>query len=201
MEHKLEEKTFPFEVTSINDEGEFEGYASVFVKPDALEEVVEPGAFTKTLKERSTRPILWYHNPAEPIGLTGLVVDGKGLKVKGQLNLEVQSAREKRSLMKQKAIQGLSIGFKTIKEGVREGRRILKEIKLYEVSLCTFQAHPDALVSSIKSENIDTIPRPKPPTGTRVEGKSIFSSVIEGLEAKNKPHEHLFGFVVELFGK
>jgi len=147
----LEEKTFPFEIKELTDEGTFEGYAAIFNKPDAMNEVIEPGAFTKTLKEGgNTRPLLWYHDPRQPLGLTDLEVDKKGLKVLGSLNLEVRAAQEKHVLMKQKAIKGLSFGFKTIIDLWDEARRVLKEIKLFEVSLVTFQAHPQALVTNVK---------------------------------------------------
>jgi len=147
---KLEEKTFPFEIKALSDEGTFEGYAAIFGKPDAMNEIIEPEAFTKTLKEGKTRPMLWYHDPMQPLGMADLEVDAKGLKVLGTLNLEVQAAREKHALMKQKVIKGLSFGFQTIKDFWNDKTRILKEVKLYEVSPCTFQAHPKALISAVK---------------------------------------------------
>lgn len=153
MEEKdfqYEEKTFPFEIKAIAEEGTFEGYAAIFNKPDAMGEIIESGAFTKTLKEGMTRPMLWYHDARNPVGLAELSVSEKGLKVMGALNLEVQRAVEIRALMKQKVIRGLSFGFKTLKDVWNGPKRILKEIKLYEISPCTFQAHPAALISSVK---------------------------------------------------
>ena len=147
---ELEEKTFPFEINAVTEEGSFEGYAAIFGKPDSLNEVIEPSAFNKTLKEGKTRPVLWYHDVRNPIGLAELEVDAKGLKVKGQLNLEVQSAREKHALMKQKVIKGLSFGFKTIIDAWEDAQRFLREVKLYEISPVTFQAHPAALISNVK---------------------------------------------------
>ena len=146
----MEEKTFPFEVKAVTDEGTFEGYAAIFGKNDAMNEIIEQGAFTKTLKEGKTRPMLWYHDPREPLGMADLEADKKGLRVDGVFDLNVQLAREKHSLMKKKVIRGLSFGFKTINDYWDKAIRILKEIKLYEISPCTFQAHPDALVTSVK---------------------------------------------------
>jgi len=145
-----EEKTFPFEVKAITTEGSFEGYAAVFGKKDALGEIIEKGAFDKTVKEGKPYPMLWYHNPQEPIGVATLEIDDKGLRVKGELNLEVQAAREKHALMKQKAIRGLSFGFKTVKDLWEGATRFLKEVKLYEISPCTFAAHAAALISNVK---------------------------------------------------
>jgi len=147
---ELEEKTFPFEIKALTEEGQFEGYAAVFGSKDALNEIIEPGAFTKTLKEQRQFTMLWYHDPRDPIGIVDVEQDGKGLKIKGQLNLEVQSAKEKYALMKQKAIRGLSFGFKTIVDLWDKQIRYLKEIKLYEISPVTFGAHPEALISNVK---------------------------------------------------
>jgi hypothetical protein len=73
----------------------------------------------------------------------------------GHLNLDVQSAIEKRSLMKQGAITGISIGFQTVVDKIvdEEGVKVrhLKEIDLWEVSLCIFQACPGAVVTDVKS--------------------------------------------------
>lgn len=145
-----ETKTFPFEIKELADDGTFLGYAAIFDKPDAMNEIIEKGAFNKTLKEGKTRAMLWYHDVREPIGLAELEVDEKGLKVMGTLNLEVQRATEVRALMKQKVIKGLSFGFKTVKDLWNGAIRILKEVKLYEISPVTFQAHPAALISSVK---------------------------------------------------
>lgn len=146
----MEEKTFPFEVKEMTEEGTFKGYAAIFGKADAMGEIIEPGAFTKTLKEGKAYPMLWYHDPRQPLGVARLALDGKGLKVDGELNLEVQAAREKYALMKQKAIRGLSFGFKTIKDIWEGTARRLREVKLFEISPVTFQAHPQALISNVK---------------------------------------------------
>lgn len=150
MEMELEKKTFPFEIKELTKEGTFEGYAAIFGKPDAHGEIVEKGAFSKSLKEKDFFTMCWFHNPRDPIGIVYLVEDQKGLKVKGELNLEVQSAREKLALMKQKAIRGLSFGFNTIKDIWDGNKRRLKEVKLFEVSPVTFGAHPGAIITNVK---------------------------------------------------
>ncbi len=145
-----EEKTFPFEIKAVTEEGSFEGYAAIFGKPDAFGEVIEKGAFNKTLKEGKSRVMLWYHDPRNPIGTADLEVDDKGLKVKGTFDLNVQAAREKHSLMKTKVIKGLSFGFKTVRDLWDGSTRILKELKLFEISPVTFGMHPQAVITSVK---------------------------------------------------
>lgn len=178
-----EELTFPFEVKSLDDKGAFVGYAAIFDTPDMLDEVIERGAFAKTLKENKQYPLLWYHVPQDVIGTAEVEEDSRGLKVTGQLNLDVQLAREKYSLMKQKAIKGLSFGFKTIKEKMQGAIRILQELKLYEVSPVTFGAHPDALISAVKS---------------RESGGSPFSPILESLAVQPFVYPSLFESTIDI---
>jgi len=148
----MDTKSFRFSVKDIDDQGLFEGYAAVFGNVDRTGDVIERGAFRKTLQENPQLPILWQHNPAEPIGLTvAAVEDNRGLRVKGQLNLETARGREAYALMKQGVLRGLSIGYDTVKEAWEGTTRKLKEIRLWEWSLVTFPANPLAQVESIKA--------------------------------------------------
>lgn len=145
-------KNFKFKVDEIDEKGVFEGYAAVFGNVDRSGDIIEEGAFTKTLLENPTLPILWQHDPYEPIGITAMIgEDRKGLKVKGQLNLETTRGKEAYALLKQGVLKGLSIGYEVIKEAWDGKIRRLKEIKLWEYSLVTFPANPLALVDSTKS--------------------------------------------------
>jgi len=151
---KLETKEFKFMADEVDEEkGTFHGYASIFGLVDSYGDMVLPGAFKKTLKEKKEFPMLWSHNVCEPIGIITGEEDEKGLVVTGQLNRDVQRGREIRSLMAQKAVNGLSIGFVTVKEGVDKDSqaRTLKEINLWEISPCVFQACPDAEVIDVKT--------------------------------------------------
>jgi HK97 family phage prohead protease len=148
-----ETKDFKFSVIGeTSDEGEFTGHASVFGGIDSYQDTVEPGAFKKTLKENKSFPLLWSHNTAEPIGIITGEEDKKGLATIGSLNMDVASAREKRSLVKQGAIRGMSIGYEAVKwefDNVEKVRH-LKEIKLWEISLVVFPADRAAQVARIK---------------------------------------------------
>ncbi len=165
-----------------NEQGAFTGYASVFGAIDSYGDIVSRGAFKKTLKEKKQFPILWSHDITKPIGVLSGSEDEKGLNIEGRLNLDVQLAREVRSLMKQGAVDGLSIGFQTVKEGKdkESGARILQEINLWEVSACVFQACPGAVVGGIKSEDIPAPTGEEPAPATPAE---------EALEDKSKPED------------
>ncbi len=153
-EVNMERKVFKFEVKEVDEEaGTFEGYAATFTKkPDSYGDIIEPGAFAKTLKEQGKRvKILWNHSVMEPIGKpTELTEDDKGLLFKGKLSLGVQRARETLSLMKDGVITEMSFGYDTIKDSWQEGLRHLQEVRLWDVSPVTFAANPAAVIVSVK---------------------------------------------------
>jgi len=152
----LETKDFKFKLNDMDEEkGIFTGLASVYGVVDSFNEVVMPGAFDKTLEENKGKfPMCWFHNPMEPLGVVYAKDAKAGLRVEGHLNLDVQSAREKRSLMAQGAIKGISIGFKTLQDAWDKELRRLKECRVFEISPITlnFQACPGAEIDSVKME-------------------------------------------------
>ncbi|KQP97356.1 peptidase U35 [Methylobacterium sp. Leaf121] len=130
-------------------DGHFTGYASLFGVPDLGRDTVAPRAFAASLARRGARGVrmLWQHDPAEPIGSwLSLKEDGRGLRVAGRLNLAVQRAREIDALMREGALDGLSIGFRVVRASPERGGRRLLAVDLWEVSLVTFPLQPDARV-------------------------------------------------------
>ncbi|MCB5410009.1 HK97 family phage prohead protease [Pseudogemmobacter faecipullorum] len=121
-----------------------EGYASLFGLCDQGGDVVGPGAYSASLGRIAKRGgkvrMLWQHDPTRPIGLWEEVrEDGRGLWVSGRLLTGVAQAHEAAVLLEAGAIDGLSIGYRTIAaERDAKGRRVLREIDLWEVSLVTF---------------------------------------------------------------
>jgi uncharacterized protein len=114
-------------------------------------DVVDRGAFDKTLREGRTFPLLWQHNPSLPIGSVQISDSDMGLQVDGKLVLEDPQARIALAHLKAKTIKGLSIGFDTIKDTIEDGVRHLKELRLWEVSIVTFPMNEAAMVTSVKS--------------------------------------------------
>jgi len=150
---KMDFKSFKFKLKSLTEDGEFEGYASVFGVKDEVDDIVMKGAFKKTLQEKKRFPLLAHHKIDTVIGYVEAEEDEYGLKVKGKLELGIQAAKEMYLLLKNKIISGLSIGYKVIKqEWDKSGTiRLLKELKLYEVSLVTFPANTFAEVTDVKA--------------------------------------------------
>src|SRR6476660_7082696 len=113
--------------TRIDPDGVVEGYASLFGEIDQARDMVMPGAFRDTLKLRGVRrvPMLFQHDPAEPVGVwLELREDQRGLYARGRLIPEVQRGRELLALLRQRAIDGLSIGFRTASARVDPKSRI-----------------------------------------------------------------------------
>jgi uncharacterized protein len=142
-------------VAAIADSGVFEGYASLFGLADLGKDTVVPGAFAASLARRGLAGVrmLWQHDPGEPIGRwLSIEEDARGLRVRGKLNLAVTRAREIHALMKEGAVDGLSIGYRV--ERARHDRvsglRRLERLDLWEISVVTFPMRPGARVSGVK---------------------------------------------------
>ncbi len=150
----LERKFMAFDaVKDVEDGVEISGYASLFGAVDQGGDVVEAGAYGASLKAVASAgrniKMLWQHDPAQPIGVWDEVrEDGKGLWVKGRILKSVERGREAAALIAAGAIDGLSIGYRTVKATKNtKGQRLLSELELWEVSLVTFPMLPSARVS------------------------------------------------------
>jgi HK97 family phage prohead protease len=147
-------KAFPFEIKALSEEeGTFEGMASVYGNLDATGDIVDAGAFDITLRQGGrTRPLLFSHSVDEPVGSVELTDTPQGLQCKGRLVLQVARAKEILALMKQGILKGLSIGYQAMKAEPIGGVRHLQAIRLLEVSLCLFPANELATVSAVKQQ-------------------------------------------------
>jgi Escherichia/Staphylococcus phage prohead protease len=145
---------------AVSDEGEFTGYASIFGNEDMGRDVILPGAFAKSLNSRPAGKVklLRQHDPEEPIGIwLDLAEDRKGLRAKGKLILDTVKGRETHALMRAGALDGLSIGFRTIKDRFdrAKGIRYLEEVDVPEISVVTFPLNPRATVASVKGYDME----------------------------------------------
>ena len=142
------------EGVSVSDGSVIEGYASFFGLADQGNDVVLRGAYGRSLKRLAEKggrvKMLWQHDPAQPIGIWDEVrEDERGLFVKGRILKDVEKGREALALIAAGAIDGLSIGYRTISaEKDAKGRRLLGELELWEVSLVTFPMLTEARVSA-----------------------------------------------------
>jgi uncharacterized protein len=158
MHEQKQQQAFSLELKSLDSAGFFSGYASVFNIVDSQQDIILPGAFAKSLRERAGQVrLLWQHQMDEPIGyFEKLDEDHHGLFVQGRLLLEVRRAQEAYALIRSGAIDGLSIGYSPTQYDFdpKSGVRRIAELSLWEVSLVTFPANAAAGVTAVKQRDI-----------------------------------------------
>jgi uncharacterized protein len=155
-------RDFGFEDIHLKETGDgkgwkITGYGSVFGNKDSYGEVVEPGAFAKSITKIEARkrklPMLWQHRSGQPIGVWDqMAEDSRGLEMEGTLLKGVALAEEARILAAAGAVTGLSIGYYVRDSSRDEVEKVvrLKELDLEETSLVTFPANDDARVEGVK---------------------------------------------------
>ncbi|MBN8828645.1 MAG: HK97 family phage prohead protease [Sphingobacteriia bacterium] len=152
------QREFKSKILELKNPGKFIGYASVFDIIDQNHDIILPGAFKHTLKNKNLLDVklLWQHNPNQPIGrINKLLEDNYGLFIEAELILSLTQAKEAYTLIKEKIVVGLSIGYK-IKSSYfnkKIQKRVITELDLFEISLVTFPANPKALINEVKNNN------------------------------------------------
>lgn len=172
--------------------GTFTGIASAVGVLDRHGEVIEKGAFDRTLRDLGSEfVLLWQHNPSQPIGVITLSTDTRGdLVAKGDINLDTQLGREAYALLKQGAIKAMSIGFNIPEGGMvwDENAKHLRitAVDLWETSLVTFPANPGAVVNGVKDDT-DALERIHADAGAVCErvkaGRVLSAANVSKLEA------------------
>lgn len=156
---------FGFEVKQVEeDTGDgffrFEGMASTYGNLDHNLDIVEPGAFTKSL-QRETPVILWQHKQNDPIGVPELIEDRpEGLFIRAKLPLDDDLVRGRVvPQIKVGSVRTMSIGFKAMDWVLDDnGIRYLKELIVPEISLVTRPCNDEARITGFKSrEDINPI--------------------------------------------
>lgn len=157
MTIKKEIKSLAFEVKEFIEEEDyfiFEGYASTFGNVDYGNDIIEKGAFQKSLEAMPEVPVLWQHKMHEPIGRSmAMQEDQRGLYVKARLPKADDLVKGRvMPQMKVGSIKEMSIGFFAMDYELRkDGVRIIKEIELFEFSLVTKAMNSQAVITNFKS--------------------------------------------------
>jgi len=141
------------EIRSITEDGVFDGYIVVWDSVDDYNSKFQRGCFTKTIKERGKRIKVFYDHEHLVGSAIEVREDDYGVYAKGKLNLAVEKAREAYEFMKDETIEGLSFGFRTIKDTYDNGIRVIKELALYEFGPVAFPANEKTLILSVRSKN------------------------------------------------
>lgn len=121
------------------------GYAALFDKADGARDTIRPGAFARTLSERREPfPLYWQHRPDQRIGWVETAgEDERGLRIVASIdNAQGRAAK----LLRERAVNGLSFGYRARGYRNTKGGRELADIEMFEVSLVTHPLQPDARV-------------------------------------------------------
>lgn len=125
------------------------GLASPFGEVDSYGDTVAPGAYANTITQRGSVPMLWSHDAAQPIGVWNQLEETQaGLRVRGKVTAGTQKGSEALALVKDGAVSGLSIGFRSRGDRIENGVRVLSEIDLLEISLVTIPAADSARIDA-----------------------------------------------------
>ena len=181
-------KAVRFHVESVDEEsGEFSGHAAVFDNVDDGGDIIEPGAFSRTIKENFDRiKILSQHNDCDlPIGKPiELREDDKGLFVRGKIS-DTQKGRDVQTLLKDGVLNELSIGYDAITFDFDsdKGVRHLKEVRLWEISIVTWAMNDQATIDEVKSlaESLKIEAKAGKITRTRLDALKPFIAVVREL--------------------
>lgn len=142
-----------FEIREEAEGMRFSGYAAVFNSPSEplpFTEVIQRGAFHKTLRSKNDVKFLWNHDSGEILGSTraktlALIEDERGLRVEGLLP-NTSRGRDVAELLRRGDVDSMSFGFSVPAGGddwSKDGaQRTLKSVRLHEVSLVAFPAYP-----------------------------------------------------------
>ena len=137
------------------------GYLSSFGNKDYDNDIIEKGAFTKTLAERKNDIyFLNQHNWKQPHGkFAVLMEDEKGLYFESEPLIDTSYSTDALKLYEAGIVNEHSIGFNVVKRNFDEDSnvRYIKEIKLYEGSNVTLGANPDTPFTGFKQLTIKEV--------------------------------------------
>ena len=138
--------------------GIVKGYGSVFGNKDSDNDIIEKGAYKRTIKNNGSRvKYLYHHDITKPIGkMKELYEDEKGLVFVAEVP-KTTFGNEVLELMKYGVIDENSVGIMPVKKDYDEdGVRMIKEVKLYEISAVTNAANDEAKILEVKGQYNDT---------------------------------------------
>ncbi len=145
------------ELRAINEEGEFEGYLTVWDTVDDYKSTFTRGSFAKTIQERGSKVKIFYDHEHLVGSSVELREDDYGVFGRGKINRSVDKAEEAYQFMKDGTLEGLSFGFRTTKEGFKDGVREIREIELFEYGPVTFPANDKALITGVRAKDLASV--------------------------------------------
>ena len=150
---ETKEKIIPVSFKSLEGDtlGTFVGTLSTYGNVDFVGDVCEKGCFSN-VEVGKKFPLLWQHDPSQPIGSFNVIDTEEALTIEGKLNLGTTLGKDAYALLKEGDLDGLSIGYRVVDcKWDDEGIRHLTNVILHEGSLVTFPANGEATIGSVKS--------------------------------------------------
>ena len=144
-----------FKIKEVSDQGEIQGYVSVYGNKDLNGDIVEPGSFTKTIRESGGEVVLLlHHDRTRPIGIASVTDEAKGLHLVGKIETDLPDGKLAHAQAQKKILRGLSMGYRPIKEAWDAAAKAFRisEVMLIEASMVTIPANPLTLIDVVKSE-------------------------------------------------
>jgi uncharacterized protein len=141
-------------------QGIVSGYFAVFGNKDLDGDVIEPGAFTKTIMERGPqgKQLIKYlldHDKNKVVAkIMNLYEDEKGLRYEAKIGSHA-AGQDFQKMIESELINQHSFGFRTIKEQFDQEAKanLIKEVMMYEGSAVQFLgANPETTFIDLKSE-------------------------------------------------
>lgn len=134
--------------------GIVKGYGSIFGNVDSDGDIINKGAYKKTIQENGSRvKYLYQHNMDKPIGkMVHLEEDEKGLVFEAQVP-KTRLGMDVIELMKAGVITENSVGILPIQKSMSGQYREINEVKLFEVSAVTLAANDQAMIVDVKGNN------------------------------------------------
>lgn len=148
--------------------GGISGFFSTYDKtPDSYGDIIEPGAFTNTLKKREESghpfPLCFNHDFSAVIGAVDSVKDTeKGPFIEAHF-LDTQLAQDVRKMLQSGAIYQFSFAYDVLKarapyedEAKAGVMNVLEDLEVFEISVVTVPANQNAVVTEVKAVEPET---------------------------------------------
>ena len=144
------------EISDIDENlGIVKGYGSIFGNVDSDNDIIDKGAYRRTIKNNGTRvKYIYQHDITKPLGkMRELYEDDKGLGFVAEVP-KTTFGNEVLELMKYGVIDENSVGIMPVKKDFNDdGVRVIKEVKLFEISAVTLASNEEAKILEVKGES------------------------------------------------
>ncbi len=166
------------EIKELQDDDAFvhiEGLASTFGNLDRDNDIIAKGAFKNTLTVRMPK-LLNQHRMDQPIGVIDQAFEAEeGLRIKARMPKDNSMVKDMLPLLKMGALGDFSIGFNVLESDTSpDGVRTIKEVDLWEISIVTIPANPEAKITGIKKLE-----------GEKEETKDMDDKIVDAIKAES----------------